>query len=74
MTWAKRSRDSFQERMGFGQFGIVQGSNYMDLREYSCRELVKINFEGYALGGLAVGEPQSEMFSTIENTEIFQDM
>ena len=71
LTWAKRSRDSFQERRGFGQFGIVQGSNYMDLREYSCKELIKINFEGYALGGLAVGEAQGEMFSTIENTEIY---
>ena len=43
----------------------------MDLREYSCKELIKINFEGYALGGLAVGEAQGEMFSIIENTEIY---
>ena len=71
ILWAKKSREAFQERLGFGQFGIVQGSNYNDLREYSCKELLKIDFEGFAIGGLAVGEPQKVMFETIENTEIF---
>ena len=47
-------------------FGIVQGSTYRDLREHSARELVKIGFEGYAIGGLSVGEPEETMLENIE--------
>ena len=69
IEWAKRSREAFVNRPGFGQFGIVQGSDFEDLRETSCNELTKIDFEGYAIGGLAVGEPQDVMFDTIIKTE-----
>lgn len=47
-------------------FGIVQGATYRDLREYSAQELVKIGFEGYAIGGLSVGEPEEIMLQNIE--------
>ena len=69
IEWAKRSREAFINRPGYGQFGIVQGSDFEDLRETSCNELTKIDFEGYAIGGLAVGEPQDVMFDTIIKTE-----
>lgn len=68
MRWARRSRDAFQARPGYAQFGIVQGSIYPDLREESAVTLTDIGFEGYAIGGLAVGEGQSAMFETIEIT------
>jgi queuine tRNA-ribosyltransferase len=68
MRWAKRSRDAFQPRDGYGQFGIVQGSVYPDLRRQSVDALLAIGFEGYAVGGLAVGEPQAEMFRVLEHT------
>lgn len=47
-------------------FGIVQGSVYRDLRERSARELVALDFDGYAIGGLSVGEPEQEMFSCLD--------
>ncbi|TNE34539.1 MAG: tRNA-guanine transglycosylase, partial [Alphaproteobacteria bacterium] len=68
MRWAKRSRDAFEERMGYGLFGIVQGSTYEDLRLESAAILQEIGFNGYAVGGLAVGEGQKEMFRTLEFT------
>ncbi len=68
LNWAKRSRDAFSDREGYGQFGIVQGSVFSELREISALQLKKIDFEGFAIGGLAVGEPQQTMFKTIENT------
>ena len=58
LEWALKSRDAFEERKGYGQFGIVQGSTYSDLRELSSKKLVEIGFDGYAIGGLAVGEGQ----------------
>ncbi len=64
--WARRSRDAFVDRDGYGIFGIVQGADQPDLREKSARELVEIGFDGYAIGGLAVGEPQDVMFRMIE--------
>jgi len=64
--WAARSKTAFIDRPGYGIFGIVQGADYKDLREKSARELVGIGFDGYAIGGLAVGEPQSVMFDMIE--------
>ncbi len=68
MRWAKRSRDAFEHRDGYGLFGIVQGSVYEDLRRESIEALTDIGFEGYAVGGLAVGEGQEAMFSTLEFT------
>jgi queuine tRNA-ribosyltransferase len=67
MRWAQRSRSAFNKRDGYGQFGIVQGGMYHDLRAESLRQLVNIDFEGYAIGGLAVGEPQEIMFKVLDN-------
>tara|TARA_B100001123_G_scaffold437082_1_gene568607 strand:- start:471 stop:1592 length:1122 start_codon:yes stop_codon:yes gene_type:complete len=68
MRWAKRCRDSFQDRDGYGLFGIVQGSMYEDLRYTSIQNLTDIGFDGYAIGGLAVGEGQEVMFSVLDYT------
>lgn len=66
MAWAKRSRDAFTPRGGYGLFGIQQGSTFEDLRAESAKALTGIGFEGYAIGGLAVGEGQEEMFRTLD--------
>ena len=66
--WAERSRAAFRERPGYGLFGIVQGSVYPGLREESAKALRRIGFEGYGIGGLAVGEGQALMFATLEAT------
>ncbi|HEX2113160.1 MAG TPA: tRNA guanosine(34) transglycosylase Tgt [Alphaproteobacteria bacterium] len=71
MRWAERSRKAFKERPGYGLFGIVQGSVYPDLREESAKTLTAIGFEGYAVGGLAVGEGFDLMIATLERTEPF---
>ena len=68
MRWAERCRKTFIERQGYGQFGIVQGAIYPDLRAESVASLEKIGFEGYAIGGLAVGEGQQAMFQTLDAT------
>lgn len=68
MRWAKRSRDAFKPRPGYGQFGIVQGSVYPDLRSRSIEALTAMDFEGYAVGGLAVGEGQEMMFKVLDFT------
>jgi queuine tRNA-ribosyltransferase len=68
MRWAVRSKKAFGEQPGHACFGIVQGGVYPDLRQRSARELIQIGFDGYAVGGLAVGEPQSAMFETLEAT------
>ncbi|MCE2517511.1 MAG: tRNA guanosine(34) transglycosylase Tgt [Alphaproteobacteria bacterium] len=68
MRWAERCRKAFQRRQGYGQFGIVQGSVYEDLRRESVEKLEALDFEGYAVGGLAVGEGQQAMFDTLEFT------
>ncbi len=67
MRWAKRSKDAFGEGGG-ACFGIVQGGVYPRLRERSVHELMAIGFDGYAVGGLAVGEGQSAMFDVLEAT------
>ncbi len=69
MRWAKRSKDAFVERPGYGLFGIVQGSVYPDLRAESVAALSDIGFDGYAIGGLAVGEGQETMFTVLDFTE-----
>ncbi len=66
--WARRSRDAFVDRDGYGIFAIVQGADQKDLREKSAHELTAIGFDGYAVGGLAVGEPQDVMFDMIAHT------
>ena len=68
MRWAKRSRNAFVARSGYGQFGIVQGSVFRDLRAESVAALEEIDFEGYAIGGLAVGEGQEAMFEALALT------
>ena len=68
MDWAKRSKGAFIARPGYGLFGIVQGSVYPDLRAQSAAALTAIGFEGYAIGGLAVGEGQAEMFNVLDFT------
>lgn len=69
--WAKRSKEAFIQRAGYAQFGIVQGGVYKELREQSAQDLVKIDFDGYAIGGLAVGEGQKKMFEVLEYTPSF---
>ena len=68
MRWADRSRAAFRPRAGYGQFGIVQGGIHPDLRERSVKALTPLDFEGYAIGGLAVGEGQQAMFATLDFT------
>jgi queuine tRNA-ribosyltransferase len=75
--WARRCKEwvsANEPRSGEGSqlhFGIVQGSVYADLREQSARELVELGFDGYAIGGVSVGEPEHEMFRAIENAVPF---
>lgn len=66
MRWARRSRDAFVDRDGYGIFGIQQGSVFKDLREESAEKLKAIGFDGYAIGGLAVGEGQEKMFEVLD--------
>lgn len=66
IRWAKRSREAFIKRTGYGQFGIMQGNVYEDLRRISAEALQENEFEGYAIGGLAVGEGQETMFSVLD--------
>lgn len=68
MRWAKRCREAFVERDGYGLFGIVQGSVYPELRAESVAALSEIGFDGYAVGGLAVGEGQELMLKTLDVT------
>ena len=71
MRWAQRSKEAFAERPGFGLFGIVQGSVFPDLRAESAQTLKAIGFDGYAVGGLAVGEGRTLMFQTLDATTPF---
>ncbi|MTH98508.1 tRNA guanosine(34) transglycosylase Tgt [Roseibium sp. RKSG952] len=66
MRWAERSREAFGDRPGHALFGIMQGGLERDLREESAEALKGIGFEGYAVGGLAVGEGQEAMFSCLD--------
>jgi queuine tRNA-ribosyltransferase len=70
LRWAERSKAAFASRAKPGQalFGIVQGSVYPDLRERSARALMSAGFDGYAIGGLAVGEGQAAMLDMVEVT------
>ena len=68
MRWAERCRAAFRARPGYGLFGIVQGSTDPELRLESAARLVEIGFDGYAIGGLAVGEGQALMLETVALT------
>jgi queuine tRNA-ribosyltransferase len=71
ILWAQRSKTAFQKRLGYGIFGIVQGSTFADLRKISAEKLIEIGFDGYAIGGLAVGEGQESMFEVLDYTPDF---
>lgn len=66
LRWAQRSKDAFRGLPGQAVFAIVQGGDLPDLRRQSARELVGMDFPGYAVGGLAVGEPQDVMLRMLE--------
>ncbi|UXU74000.1 MULTISPECIES: tRNA guanosine(34) transglycosylase Tgt [unclassified Paracoccus (in: a-proteobacteria)] len=66
MRWAQRSRDAFGDRPGHALFGIMQGGVTRELREESAQALQAIGFDGYAIGGLAVGEGQEAMFGVLD--------
>ncbi len=66
MRWAQRSRDAFGDRPGHALFGIQQGGLEQDFREESAEALKEIGFDGYAVGGLAVGEGQEKMFDCLD--------
>ncbi|MDQ6623244.1 MAG: tRNA guanosine(34) transglycosylase Tgt [Verrucomicrobiota bacterium] len=70
IRWARRSKDA---RHADGQliFGIVQGATFADLRRASAEATVQIGFDGYAIGGVSVGEPEPEMMLAVENSEPF---
>jgi len=67
LRWAERSKTAFNERPGYGVFGIVQGGVFDDLREQSAKGLIDMDFHGLAVGGLAVGEPQDVMFQVLDD-------
>jgi queuine tRNA-ribosyltransferase len=71
LRWASRSRDEFDRLKGHDSdaalFGIVQGSVFRDLRRRSLEGLVEIGFDGYAVGGLAVGEPEDERIAVLDD-------
>ncbi|WP_374654441.1 tRNA guanosine(34) transglycosylase Tgt [Dongia sp.] len=71
MRWAERCRKAFRDRDGYLLFGIVQGGIYPHLREESARALTAIGFDGYAIGGLAIGEGQQQMFGVLDYTPDF---
>ena len=66
MRWAKRSKQAFGDQPGRACFGIVQGGVFAHLRRRSAEALKEIGFDGYAVGGLAVGEAQDAMFETLD--------
>lgn len=74
--WAARAKNTFENskpKYGYDQnlFGIIQGSTYKDLRERSANEIIYLNFNGYAIGGLAVGEPVETMYEMVDFTTDF---
>ena len=68
MRWAGRCRDAFRDRPGHGLFGIVQGGVFGALRRESAASLTGIGFDGYAVGGLAIGEGQAATFAVLDET------
>ena len=70
LYWAKRSKKAFGKNPHKALFGIVQGGLFKELRIKSLNSLIKIGFDGYALGGLAVGETQKEMFQVLDDVKL----
>jgi len=66
--WAKRSKDANKNPETQSMFGIVQGGVYRDLREQSAKEITDLDFPGYAVGGLSVGEPAEMMYEVLDYT------
>src|SRR5699024_10051433 len=66
--WAERSMEAHQRKNDQALFGIIQGGEYEDLRKLSAQDLISLDFPGYAIGGLSVGEPKSVMNHMIEVT------
>lgn len=66
LRWAQRCRDYHADHPN-ALFGIVQGGMYLDLREHSLKHLVEMDFDGYAIGGLSVGEPKDEMMKVLDH-------
>lgn len=66
LRWAKRGKD-VHNNPNQSLFGIVQGGEFTDLREYSCKETVKMNFDGYSIGGTSVGEDKPTMYKMIDD-------
>ena len=70
LNWAKRSKNEFGNNPKKALFGIIQGGIYKDLRIESLEGLMKLDFDGYALGGLAVGETQKQMFKVLDEIAV----
>ena len=70
-NWARRSKIEFGNNKSKALFGITQGGLYKDLRIESIEKLIEIGFDGYAMGGLAVGEKQSDMFKILNETTLY---
>tara|TARA_B100001029_G_C14903323_1_gene362182 strand:- start:94 stop:789 length:696 start_codon:yes stop_codon:yes gene_type:complete len=68
IRWAKRCKNTFKEKNGFNLFGIVQGGMFNELRKKCAQELVDEGFDGYAIGGLSVGESHNQMIDIVEST------
>ncbi|MFA6648263.1 MAG: tRNA guanosine(34) transglycosylase Tgt [Candidatus Izemoplasmatales bacterium] len=66
LRWAKRGKDVHKNPDKQALFGIVQGGPFKDLREHSIKELMKIDFPGYSIGGLSVGETKEEMYDILK--------
>ena len=66
LRWAKRGKDAFKNE-NQSLFGIVQGGEYTDLRDYSAKETVKLGFDGYSIGGTSVGEDKVTMYKMIDD-------
>ena len=71
LYWGERSKQAFGSNPHKALFGIVQGGLFKDLRIKSLNELINIGFDGYAMGGLAVGESQNEMFKVLDDIKEF---
>ena len=69
--WAKRCKDANKNPDSQGMFGIIQGGMYKDLREQSAKEIIDLDFPGYAIGGLSVGEPADLLFEALNYTVPF---
>ena len=67
-SWAKRCKEAHSRKEDQGLFGIIQGGFYKDLRKQSAEDLIKLDFPGYAIGGISVGEPKEEFLDILQYT------